>query len=379
VALSAETLTIKAAEEEKQLAVRELLSVSRAGIAPDSHQRAAVWVELVDGSELLAERYTASQSTATITLLGGVEVQAPTRAIRFVRLRPPDAALQKQWTEIVEAKASSDTLVIRKTSTVKVEGEDKERAQLALDSLEGVIKGVTPEAVQFVFDGDALDVRREKIEGLLYYHAVDRELPEAACRVTDVSGSRWLARTVSVTGEELEIATPSGVKAKLPLARFSQLDYSAGNTVFLAELKPDAAEFRHPLDDRFSSSRLAKLYQPRDGRGVESGSTLRLGGENHERGLALQTRTQLVYRLPAKSRWFQALAGLDDSVSDQCQARLVISGDNKTLFSEVISGADEPRPIKLDVSGVRRLTILVDVVSDRISSQLDLAEVRITK
>lgn len=379
VSLSADTLVLKTPQGEKSLPVRELLSVGR--MPPESTEKAKVWVDLLDGSELLGMKYTAAANKATLTLVGGAVVEIPTRSIRSVRFYPPDAALQKQWTEIVEGKAAGDVLVIRKLSSVKVEGDDKstDKVQIALDSLEGLLKDVTPELVQFVFDGDTLDVKREKIEGFIYYHAVNRDLPEATCRVEDASGSKWQARSVTLAGEQLEIVGVTGIKASLPLARFVKLDFSAGNTVFLTDIKPDTIEFRHPLEDRFTAGRLAKFYQPRDNRGLEADSVLRLDGTTHDRGLALQSRTLLVYRLPAKAHWFEALAGLDDAVPDQSEVRLVISGDNKPLLTETITGADKARSLKVDVSGVRRLSILVDVVNDRTSSQLNLTEARITK
>lgn len=384
VSLSADTLVVKTAQGEKSLVVRELASVARPGAPPESGEKSKVWVDLIDGSELAGVKYLASQGKATFTLLGGAAVEIPTRSIRSVRLqeKPADQTLQKQWAEIVEGKPAGDVLIIRKRSLVKVEGDDKviEKDQIALDSLEGVLKDVTPDIVQFVFDGDTLDVKRDKIEGFVYYHAVDRELPDAACRVSDASGSSWQAKSVTLAGEQLEISTVTGVKARLPLARFTKLDYSAGNTVFLSDLKADSAEFRHPLDDRFTSGRLAKFYQPRDNRGLEAESRLRLEGDSRDhRGLALHSRTQLVYRLPAKAHWFETLAELDGAVPDHCVVRLVITGDNKPLLTETISGVDKARPLKVDVSGVRRLGILVDVVSDRTSSQLNLIEARITK
>lgn len=384
VSLSADTLVVKTAQGEKSLGVRELQSVGRPGKTPESVERAKVWVDLIDGSELTGNKYVAAAGKATFTLLGGATVEIPTRSIRSVRLheKPTDATLQKEWSEIVEGKPAGDVLIIRKVSVVKVEGDDKttEKTQVALDSLEGVLKDVTPDLVQFVFDGDTLDVKREKIEGFVYYHAVDRELPDAACRVSDASGSAWQAKSVTLAGEQLEIVGVAGVKVSLPLARFVKLDYSAGNTVFLSDLKPDSAEFRHPLDDRFTSGRLAKFYQPRDNRGLEADSRLRLEGDTRDhRGLALHSRTQLVYRLPAKAQWFESLAELDGAVPDHCVVKLVISGDNKPLLTETITGVDKARSLKVDVSGVRRLGILVDVVSDRTSSQLNLIEARITK
>jgi hypothetical protein len=60
--------------------------------------------------------------------------------------------------------------------------------------------------------------------------------------------------------------------------------------------------------------------------------------------------------------------------------RLLIRGDNDLLLDMPVSGTDAPKPIDLDLTGVRKLIILVDF-GDRASlgDHLDLCNARITK
>ena len=51
----------------------------------------------------------------------------------------------------------------------------------------------TPDSVQFEIDGDKIDVRREKLEGLVYYQPAKREFSPPLCRLIDAGGSTWLA------------------------------------------------------------------------------------------------------------------------------------------------------------------------------------------
>jgi hypothetical protein len=80
----------------------------------------------------------------------------------------------------------------------------------------------------------------------------------------------------------------------------------------------------------------------------------------YSKGVALRSRTEMVYRMPPSSSRFKAVAGIDDSVASKGRVRLVIRGDDKVLFDAAVVGTEPAHEIDLDISGVRRLTILVD-------------------
>ena len=50
--------------------------------------------------------------------------------------------------------------------------------------------------VQFEIDGEKVPVRREKLEGLVYYHPNKREVAAPICRLLEAGGSTWLLRDV---------------------------------------------------------------------------------------------------------------------------------------------------------------------------------------
>ncbi len=105
-----------------------------------------------------------------------------------------------------------------------------------------------------------------------------------------------------------------------------------------------------------------------------------IGGKTYAKGLALYSRTEMTYRLPAGAKKFTAFAGIDDCVRDVGGVRLEISADGKKLFDKSISGGDAPADIDLDVSGAKRLSILVDYGTGLDAGDyLDLAEARILK
>jgi hypothetical protein len=121
----------------------------------------------------------------------------------------------------------------------------------------------------------------------------------------------------------------------------------------------------------------SEFYAPRGDRSLLSGP-LQVDGIRYAKGLALHSRTTLVYRLPGRFRRLVAVAGIDDRVRPRGNVRLVIRGDDRVLLDAAVAGTDPARPLDLDVAGVRRLTILVDFGEDLdVADHLDLCEARL--
>ncbi len=324
-------------------------------------------VELVDGSHLLATRYRVVEGLAQCKLAGGEEIEIRTRAIHTVRFRDhaTTPVLAAQWQEITSEKHSGDVIVIRR--------------QESLDHLDGVLLDVRDDTVQFEFDGDKIDVNRQKLDGLIYYHPVARELPQRICQVVDIAGSRWNAKSLSLGQETIEVTSPAGVKIDLPLQRLAKLDFSSGNTVWLSDLEPEFVQRRPYVASRLPQPSLEQLFQPRRDLGM-TGRPLSLDGVTYAKGLALTSRTEMVFRLTDDYRYFHAVAGIDDSVRDGGNLDLVISGDDKVLLTRTVTGREKSFPVDLDITGVKRLKILVDFGREMdIADHLDLCDARLTK
>jgi hypothetical protein len=101
---------------------------------------------------------------------------------------------------------------------------------------------------------------------------------------------------------------------------------------------------------------------------------------SYGKGLALRSRTELVYRLPASYRQFIALAGIDAAANAAGNARLTIYGDDRSLFEAEISGNQPAKSIELDVAGVRRLKIVVDFAENLdLGDWINLCDARLVK
>ena len=367
VDLSADAVVVQSDAGPQRLELANVWELTATQTAAPASRPVTVWVELTDESLIRGDSYTAAAGTATVRTTAGHSLSIRTAAIRAVRFRDYASApqLAQRWQEISTAKASGDSLVVRR-------GDN-------LDQLTGVIRDVTDEAVQFESDGDTVQAKRTKLEGLLYYHPASGELPRRAAQVTDASGSQWSVKSLRKADDQLALVTVAGVAASLPLAQLKRIDFSSGNSQWLDALEPQSVRWRPFIQTKLPTETAARLFQPR-GPAARGGHPLLLAGQEYDRGLAVHSRTELVYRLTGDFHQFLAVAGIDDRVRPAGNVRLVISGDDRELFAQTITGADPPLALQVDITGVKRLKILVDFGEQLdIADCLDLCDARITK
>ena len=169
VALDDQQVVVDVDSTRETLDLRDLLALTFTRAPRTEPAPASVWIELIDGSRLEATSYTVTNRVAAIRI-GDRTVPVETHNILSVRFHPPSPDLDLQWQELLRGRASGDIVVLRRSKT-------------SLDQLEGVFHDVTEEVVDFEFDEQRIAVKREKLEGIVYFHAAPRELPGTICRV----------------------------------------------------------------------------------------------------------------------------------------------------------------------------------------------------
>ena len=364
VELGADRMTVRTAEGPVSLHTKEIASITRRDAGP-SNVPPDVWAELIDGSRLAGAEYTVREGRAGITRANGELTEVSARDVAAVQLQPPTEAIAAEWTRILESELDADLLVVRKGDSI--------------DYHRGTLGDVSDKVVEFDLEGDLLPVKRSKVCGLVYYRSAGRSLPDPLGWLTDAGGSRWAVRSVRLEGEDFRWITPLGLEISRAAAEVVRIDFSPGKIVYLSDLEPESLVWTPYFGSGKELPALARFFGPREDRGLDPGP-LELDGTQYEKGLALRSRTSLVYRLPGRFRRFKAVVGIDDRVRPQGNVRLVLRGDDRVLLETTVAGTDPPLSVDLDLSGVRRLAILVDYGADLdVADHLDLCDARIVK
>jgi len=364
--ITSDQIVVKTPRGEEPLPLATVLSVStqKSPIANPAAVAPTAWIELVDGSKLAVSSFAASGATATAADESGAQFDLPTSTIARVRFSSPDDP-KSAWPAEAISQVAGDLLVARTKEGV--------------DFLEGVLGAVTPDTVEFKFQGESLHVKRAKVDGLVYFHKAADKLPAAKCVVEGGHGWRLMAKSVALSEGQLQIATAGGPTFIRPWDSITRLDFSAGKVVYLSDLEPESVRWTDYYDLGSAAPAVAQFYAPRRAEGREH-SPIRVGGKIYAKGLALTSRTSIDYRLPAGLKTLKAIAGIDDGVRQNGSVRLEISADRKTLFEGTISGKEPPAELDLDIAGAKRLSILVDYGDNASAGDyLNLGDARMLK
>jgi hypothetical protein len=319
-------------------------------------------IELTDGTLLPINDFQATRSLAKLAIdlsepADQMTIQLPVRHVAAVRLQELEPAIEEQWEQIRSQNLPSDVLVIV-SPRVK-----------SLDGVEGILGDITTEKVQFEYDGSSTRVDRAKVAGWIYFRKDSSTQPEPNCILHGRSGLRGVVSDVRLTGQTLDITTASGTKLNWPLADLRFADFSAGKILYLSDLAPASERWTPLVGLSPSAESAAKYGRVRVDQSAFGGPLTLLvdgttsaarGVKSFSKGVAIRSRTELVYRLPSGFKQFVAIAGIEPATKSTGDVRVIIYGDDRSLFDADIAGDQAPREIKLDIAGARRLKVVVD-------------------
>jgi hypothetical protein len=201
---------------------------------------------------------------------------------------------------------------------------------------------------------------------------------------------------VSVARAELSdgivtITTTASTMFKWPLADVNFIDFSAGKILYLSDVDAASDQWTPLVGLPPGATAAAQYGKYRRDQSAYGGPLTLWTKENesppapaqpraYNKGLALRSRTELVYRLPAGFRRFLAVAGIDPATSASGNVRLQIFADDHVLFESDVAGREPAQPIDIDVKGVKRLKIVVDYGQNLDTGDwLNLCDARIVK
>lgn len=360
--LSADEAVVQVGKAERKLPLGDVLQFSRSisKVKPVRDPREGV-AQLTDGSTFGFLEVESAEQGKTLAFktprLGTIRLE--TKAVRSLRIGPAEGELGIAWSQLAEKTSRDDRLVVRK--------------EKVLDFLTGVIGELDAKGLKFLLENEEINVKRERIYGLIYARPVtDTESGIAV----DVEGLDLLKGIRKISGDPKEIQLELSGGGHLTLAPevISRADFSAGKLQYLSAMTPRDVQYQAYFD----------VIQPITKDRNLDGGPIRLDGKTYSRGVCLHSKTILKYEIPEGFRRFQTVAGIDQSLR-LGDVLLIIRGDDKELFRGRIQRKESAKPLDLDIAGVRELEITVDFGDsadpnrDDVGDHLDLADARVIK
>ncbi|MFN3490200.1 MAG: NPCBM/NEW2 domain-containing protein, partial [Emticicia sp.] len=92
------------------------------------------------------------------------------------------------------------------------------------------------------------------------------------------------------------------------------------------------------------------------------GDSIRMNGKLYKHGVGVSSTSVLSFFLDGHATEFSAIVGVDDKGVKDLPLKFYVIGDRKILFeSGEMKLGDEPKPVKVNLTGVKRLGLLVTI------------------
>lgn len=325
-------------------------------------------VELTDGSQLHCSVFALKKDTVELTLVtpdgagSAPVVQVPLATVSWLLHDAQDKAIRQEWdAKFLGKRGNQDVIAIR--------------VETALNRLEGTLGEGDGEGKTIEFTLTGTDTKRAialtRLQGMVFLRRADAQKAPTLCRVVDLYKNVLVASRVEVTDKGYAVTTVSGAKVVYAKAHVARLDYSKGKLTFLSDLEPANKDQLKPLE--------GFLPLLRNDRNFNDG-VLSMGGQSYGRGVALRATARPIWELDGNYKEFKAVLGADDSADGASVVKVRIDGDGRELYAGLVARKDKPRPLALNVAGVRRLRI--DVSADGVipyGKEVNLGNAQLSK
>jgi hypothetical protein len=324
---------------------------------------AQVQLVLVDGSAIVAD-VTGLKKERLLADWGlGGELKLPLEWVAGVLFAPP---VDRQQADLLSFRLRVDGISHASTRSQSVAQEEKngkapEGDRLILlngDELGGEVLALDENAVKFRTTAGEVSVGREKIAALEFNPSLAAKPSAKDGRVWIGlhDGSRLLASNVTIDRGQAKIKLAAGIECEVAAAKIDSLQPLDGRTTYLSDLKPSGYQHIPFLDLTWSY---------RADRNVV-GSQLRAGGRPYLKGLGMHSAARLTYDLGKPYRTFAAEVAIDDQTAGRGSALFRVYTDDVSgkwqlkYESPIIRGGAAPAAVSVDLTGARRLSLLVD-------------------
>ena len=301
---------------------------------------------LAGGSLIVADLFEADKErlTADSALFGPLEIPLEMVAGAAFRLPANRLARDRLLDRIADASGDSDRVILANG-----------------DEVAGRVEAIRDDVISLETTVGSVDVELGRVQALVFNPALlDRGTRDGLHLAAGFSdGTRLITDRLVLAGESLSIDAAGGLRWSTAPGELVAIQPFGGRVTYLSDLR--AAGDRHvPF--------LELPWPYRTDRNVAAGR-LRSGGRLYLKGLGVHSASRLTYRLDKPYRRFDVELAIDDLTAGRGSVRFRVFVDGRVRHtSDTIRGGAAPVPVSVDVTGAKRLDLVVDF-ADRADEQ----------
>lgn len=339
---------------EKSIELAQIQTVESMDDRPAPDMSASQMVVLKDGSSVLVDQLTLDQGQLTLQASGNVSWNLKADQLQSVRFGPRKEAQDDQWNELAQQARDSDSVVV-----IRPTG--------ALDHAVGIVESISANDVRFEFGGKPVNLPRQRLAGVLLSRPAGTAAVRAPLVVETTRGDRWQIESLTLVDDGWQGRSLAGVDIRWKADELRRIVPQVAAFEYLSRLDPLEQSWQPFLAaNPAETADLSLLFQPQRDRSFLSPTlAVRTAAgsaqwQEYDRGLAIHSRSELVYRLGRKYRRLTATVGIDPRLARPGHVVLSIYADDRSVFEGAIDGQQPGRMLDLDLNGASRLKIVVD-------------------
>ncbi|MCE9545809.1 MAG: NPCBM/NEW2 domain-containing protein [Planctomycetia bacterium] len=226
------------------------------------------------------------------------------------------------------------------------------------DRVLGSLTALNSDKLLLQSNGRPIEIDARNVAAVIFnptlLHTAAATAPHLMVGLAD--GTRLDCAQAATDGTKLKLSTRFDGELKTSLSNIVWLQPLGGGVQYLSDLEPAGYRQSPYLDLKWPYLRDRNVL----------GGQLRAGGQAYLKGLGVHSPAALSYTLKKPYRTLAADVALDDLTAGQGSVvyRVYVdTGDGKwqkRFDSDIIRGGQPPRPITVDLTGAKRISLLVD-------------------
>jgi hypothetical protein len=211
-------------------ALGELLSItfpasgSKTPVAADAPRTE---LRLLDGTTLLAQKFSLKQKQVECQLFNGQAVSVPLNRLHWLLVTAQEEKAREELQQALAKKHAQDVVLL-----LSRDGQ-------AINTFLGVVLGGDEQGARLNFrlEDDVVPIDMARLRGLVLAQR-ERTGSSDGVRVQDRFGNTWLAAEITWEANRLRLRTGDGLTAELAFDHLASVDFSQGRLVYLSDLEP---------------------------------------------------------------------------------------------------------------------------------------------
>ncbi|HUP78375.1 MAG TPA: hypothetical protein VM260_07390 [Pirellula sp.] len=275
---------------------------------------------MMDGSRAFGERLTGKSSDGwQLSDSIGNEVEIPSKSLKAARLKAILPEIANAWQSAIRETTNADAVIVLRPGN-------------SLDRINGVIVQVQETSITFDLDGQQIDIPIEKLVGLTWFQReLQRVRPTIEVRMTD--HSVWMAESLSLKPNVLELRTPLGQSVSIPIAKILSINYSTANIKWLSEVESLEVVTVRQIDFKTPIASLDRAFAPRF---VVNGRAPLPTSLAADKDLYFPSPGHYVFRAPEGFSSFQCRIERTDDGSQRSDLNIEVWQDDQRISEQLL-------------------------------------------